>query len=68
MGDILKENRRLLIFITFGFNVALPAYFQKIAVTKDEITSNLSVEQAIQHIAAITVPLIGGIVWEKYGA
>jgi predicted MFS family arabinose efflux permease len=54
--------------IIFGFNVALPAYFQKIAVTKDEITSNLSVEQAIQHIAAITVPLIGGIVWEKYGA
>jgi predicted MFS family arabinose efflux permease len=54
--------------IMFGFNVALPAYFQKIAVTKDEITSNLSVEQAIQHIAAITVPLIGGIVWEKYGA
>jgi predicted MFS family arabinose efflux permease len=54
--------------IIFGFNVALPAYFQKIAVTKDEITGNLSVEQAIQHIAAITVPLIGGIVWEKYGA
>jgi predicted MFS family arabinose efflux permease len=54
--------------IIFGFNVALPAYFQKIAVTRDEITSNLSVEQAIQHIAAITVPLIGGIVWEKFGA
>jgi predicted MFS family arabinose efflux permease len=54
--------------IMFGFNVALPAYFQKIAVTKDEITSNLSVEQAIQHIAAIIVPIIGGIVWEKYGA
>jgi predicted MFS family arabinose efflux permease len=54
--------------IIFGFNVALPAYFQKIAVTKDEITGSLSVEQAIQHIAAITVPLIGGIVWERYGA
>ncbi len=54
--------------IFFGFNVALPSYFQKIAVTKDEITSNLSVEQAIQHIAAITVPLIGGTVWEAFGA
>jgi predicted MFS family arabinose efflux permease len=54
--------------IIFGFNVALPVYFQKIAVTRDEITGNLSVEQAIQHIAAITVPLIGGIVWEKFGA
>ena len=51
--------------IIFGFNVSLPAYFQKIAVTKDEITSNLSVEQAIQHIAAIVVPIVGGVVWEK---
>jgi predicted MFS family arabinose efflux permease len=54
--------------IFFGFNVALPSYFQKIAATKDEITSNLSVEQAIQHIAAITVPIVGGMVWEAFGA
>ncbi len=54
--------------IFFGFNVALPSYFQKIAVTPEEITSNLSAEQAIQHIAAITVPLIGGTVWELFGA
>ena len=54
--------------IFFGFNVALTTYFQKIAVTKEEITSNLSTEQAIKHIAAITVPIIGGIVWELYGA
>jgi predicted MFS family arabinose efflux permease len=58
----------LLDNIIFGFNVALPTYFQKIAVTKEEMTSNLSVEQAIQHVAAITVPIIGGVVWEKYGA
>ncbi|MCX7707153.1 MAG: MFS transporter [Anaerolineae bacterium] len=54
--------------VFFGFNVALNTYFQKIAVTKEEITSNLSTEQAIQHIAAITVPLIGGTVWELFGA
>lgn len=54
--------------IFFGFNVALPSYFQKIAVTPEEITSNLSVEQAIQHIAAIIVPLVGGTVWELFGA
>ena len=54
--------------IFFGFNVALPVYFQKIAVSREEITSNLSTEQAIQHIAAITVPVIGGTVWEMFGA
>lgn len=53
--------------IFFGFNVSLSSYFQKIAVSREEITSNLSTQQAIEHIAAITVPLIGGTVWEMYG-
>lgn len=52
----------------FGFNIALTTYFQKIAVTPEEITGNLSTEQAIQHIAAITVPILGGTVWELFGA
>ena len=67
MGGVVLFGLFILDTIIFGFNVALPAYFQKIAVTKDEITSNLSVEQVIQHIAAIIVPSVGGVVWEKYG-
>jgi predicted MFS family arabinose efflux permease len=54
--------------IFFGFNLALPTYFQKIAVTQEEITSNLSVEQTINHIAAIVVPIVGGTVWELFGS
>lgn len=54
--------------IFFGFNIALTTYFQKIAVSAEEITSNLSVEQAINHIAAIVVPIVGGAVWEIYGS
>ena len=54
--------------ILFGFNVGLTTYFQKIAVTQDEITSNLSTEQAINHTAAIIVPLIGGTVWALFGS
>jgi predicted MFS family arabinose efflux permease len=52
----------------FGFNLALVTYFQKIAVTPEEITSNLSVEQTINHVAAIVVPVIGGTVWELFGS
>ncbi len=52
----------------FGFNLALPTYFQKIAVTQEEITSNLSVEQTINHIAAIIVPIVGGTIWELFGS
>ena len=54
--------------ILFGFNLALTTYFQKIAVTAEEITSNLSVEQTINHIAAIVVPILGGTVWKLYGS
>jgi predicted MFS family arabinose efflux permease len=54
--------------IVFGFNLALPTYFQKIVVTQEEITSNLSVEQTINHIAAIVVPIVGGTIWELFGA
>ena len=54
--------------VLFGFNLALTTYFQKIAVTQEEITSNLSVEQTINHIAAIIVPIVGGTVWERFGS
>jgi predicted MFS family arabinose efflux permease len=54
--------------ILFGFNLALTTYFQKIAVTREEITSNLAVQQTINHIAAIIVPVIGGAAWELFGS
>jgi predicted MFS family arabinose efflux permease len=54
--------------VLFGFNIALTTYFQKIAVTPEEITSNLATEQAINHIAAVIVPMIGGAAWELLGA
>jgi predicted MFS family arabinose efflux permease len=54
--------------ILFGFNLALMTYFQKIASTPEEVTSNLSVGQTIEHIAAIVVPVIGGTAWELFGS
>jgi len=54
--------------VMFGFNLALTTYFQKIAVTTEEITSNLSVEQTINHIASVVVPIAGGAAWELFGS
>ncbi|MEN8098007.1 MAG: MFS transporter [Chloroflexota bacterium] len=54
--------------VLFGFNLALTTYFQKIAVTPEEITSNLSFQQTINHIAAVIVPVAGGAIWVTYGA
>lgn len=63
----------LLVFfvldnLLFGFNLALDSYFKKIAVNAEEVTSNLSMAQTINHVAAILVPVIGGLIWEVYGS
>jgi MFS family permease len=50
--------------IFFGFNVAVDSYFQKIARSPEEITSNVSMAQTINHISALAVPVLGGILWE----
>jgi len=50
--------------IFMGFNLALETYFQKIAVSPEEITSNVSMSQTINHISALVVPVVGGIIWE----
>jgi MFS family permease len=49
----------------FGFNLALESYFQKIAHSREEITSNVSMAQTINHISALVVPVLGGILWEQ---
>jgi predicted MFS family arabinose efflux permease len=54
--------------VMFGFNLALATYFQKIAITPQEVTSNLSMGQTIEHIAAVVVPVLGGTVWELFGS
>lgn len=51
----------------FGFGLALNTYFQKIAVTPDEITSNVSMGQTINHLSAVFVPALGGLLWRVYG-
>lgn len=54
--------------ILFGFNFAITTYFQKISVSPEEVTANLSVQTTINHISAVVVPVIGGTVWALFGS
>lgn len=54
----------VLDHIFFGFNLAIDSYFQKIAHSPDEITSNVSLAQTINHVSAIVVPILGGMLWD----
>jgi predicted MFS family arabinose efflux permease len=49
--------------VFFGFNLAVDSYFQKIARSPEEITSNVSMAQTINHISALVVPWLGGLLW-----
>lgn len=49
----------------FGFSLAVDSYFQKIAHTPEEISSNVGLAQTINHISALGVPVLGGILWEQ---
>ena len=48
--------------IFFNFSMAIQTYFQKIADPKD-IASSISISFAINHIAAVTLPVLGGALW-----
>lgn len=47
----------------FNFSIGINTYFQKIARPKD-IAPTTSVSFTINHIAAVVVPLLGGILWQ----
>lgn len=48
--------------IFFNFTIAIKTFFQKIADPKD-IAPSMAVSFTINHIAAVFVPVLGGIAW-----
>lgn len=54
----------VLDHIFFGFNLVVESYFQKIAHSPEEITSNVSMAKTINHISALVVPILDGVLWE----
>jgi hypothetical protein len=48
--------------IFFNFSIAIRTYFQKISDPKD-IAPSMAVGFTINHIAAVIIPALGGIVW-----
>jgi len=46
----------------YNFHIAIQTYFHKIADPKD-IASNVSISFTINHIAAVILPALGGLLW-----
>lgn len=62
------ESKLLVAFlyvldhIFFNFSLAIKSYFQKIASPSD-IAPSMAVSFTINHIAAVVVPALGGMLW-----
>jgi MFS family permease len=54
--------------VLFGFNLSMQTYLQKISVSREELTANLAVQEAINHIAAVILPVTGSAIWVMFGS
>ncbi len=52
--------------ILFGSSIALKSYLKKISTAKD-ITGCLSFGMTANHITAVIIPIVGGILWSMFG-
>ena len=67
-GYALLDNHLLICIlyiidqIVFNFGIAVRTFFQKIAAPED-IAPSMAVSVTINHIAAVGVPAVGGMLW-----
>lgn len=52
--------------VLFGFNMAISTYLRKIC-PPEELGSSLSMGSTVNHIVAIVLPVIGGLIWSAFG-
>jgi MFS family permease len=53
--------------ILFAVHIARSTYLDKIAESEADIHASLSVGVTIDHAVSMSIPILGGIIWEVYG-
>jgi predicted MFS family arabinose efflux permease len=57
----------VLDHILFALRVARTTYLKKIAVDPADITPTISLGISIDHVVAMSLPVLSGWIWERYG-
>ncbi len=57
----------VLDHILFALRVARTTYLKKIALDPADITPTISLGITIDHVVAMTLPVLSGFIWERYG-
>ncbi len=53
--------------VLFALRVARTTYLKKIALDPGDITPSLSLGITIDHAVAMTLPILSGVIWERWG-
>lgn len=61
-SKVIVAAMYIIDHILFNFAIAIQTYFQKVADPQD-IAPSMAVGFTINHIAAVVIPVVGGIVW-----
>lgn len=72
LGYAYCRNEALIVLLyvfdslTFNFAIAVRTFFQKIARPADA-APNMAIAQTINHISAVSIPAVGGWIWQTFG-
>ena len=53
--------------VLFALRVARTTYLKKIAVDPADITPTISLGITIDHVVAMSLPILSGWIWQQYG-
>ncbi len=53
--------------VLFALRVARTTYLQKIADTPDDITPTISMGITVDHLVAMSLPVLSGYIWQSFG-
>jgi predicted PurR-regulated permease PerM len=57
----------LLDQMLMSVNMARSMYIKKIAKKDEDVQASLTAGVTIDHVFSLTIALIGGVIWSKYG-
>ena len=63
---VVLESLWVLDSILFSFGVGITTYLNRI-VRPGEMMPSLSMGQTMNHIAAVAIPIVGGLLWHRFG-
>ena len=63
---VVLESLWVLDSVLFSFGVGITTYLSRI-VRPGEMTPSLSMGQTMNHVAAVVIPVAGGLLWHRFG-